>query len=365
MMNVYFYPHSFLRDRHLDTIRRWPRAAVVNPDVVESRRGQHFSRDTAVSGRIAATSWKQRVPLINVKRRPSDVPADAAVYVWGALMATGPFITELDNPYSLVGYNLRAMTLWRPVLKAILASRRCLEIRCMSAACRDTLVALFGADIGKKTKVFYPRMSERVHAVDTVAEDGPRFLFIGSQFDIKGGPALLKAFPKVRAALPSARMDIITHLPDRHAALADQPGVNVHASRYSRDELWEGFMKKSDVLVHPTYVDSFGMVVLEALAHGMSVIATDVYALREMVDDGTSGRLIEPPVSIWDGVLPAPLYYKLDRAVDEIDAVDTSTFESALADAMINIGQERERLLASRRASLDLFRRRFGREDRP
>lgn len=358
-MAVYFYPHSFFRDRHLDTIRRWPREDVVNPQVAEVARGEQVPKDKAVTGRISAGSWKQRLPLINVKRRPADAPAGAMVYVWGAVMATGPFIADLDNPYSLVGYNLRAMTLWRPVLRALLMADRCREIRCMSVACRDTLIVLFGQTIAAKAKVFYPRMAPCAEAVDAVAADGPRFLFIGSQFDIKGGPALLKAFPAVRAALPGARLDVITHFPERHAALADQPGVTIHASTLSRTEVWDRFMRTCDVIVHPTYVDSFGMVVLEALAHGLAVVATDVYALREMVAEGLSGHILAPPVSIWDGALPAPLYFQLDRAVEVIDAVDTRAFEDALARAMVDLGRDPARLLAARRASLALFAERF------
>ena len=42
-------------------------------------------------------------------------------------------------------------------------------------------------------------------------------------------------------------------------------------------------MYKSDILIHPTYVDTFGVVVLEAIAHGLGIISTDLYALPEMV----------------------------------------------------------------------------------
>ena len=70
---VFFYPHAYLRDRHLDTIRRWPADRVVNPEIVAKRRGEQVSREKALSAR-PSTSWIQRVPLLNVKRRPKSAP---------------------------------------------------------------------------------------------------------------------------------------------------------------------------------------------------------------------------------------------------------------------------------------------------
>ena len=40
------------------------------------------------------------------------------------------------------------------------------------------------------------------------------------------------------------------------------------------------FMYKSDVLIHPTYVDTFGLVVLD-LAHGLGIISINIYALKK------------------------------------------------------------------------------------
>ena len=51
-------------------------------------------------------------------------------------------------------------------------------------------------------------------------------------------------------------------------------------------------MYKSDILIHPTYVDTFGVVVLEAIAHGLGIISTDLYALPEMVYDGVNGIIL-------------------------------------------------------------------------
>jgi len=110
---------------------------------------------------------------------------------------TGNFIVDLDNPWSLTGFNLRAMPLYKSILRYILASSRCLEIRCISEACRLSLKALFGQTVYDKASVHYPFIPQKVPSVPSVIPEPCRFLFVGTQFEIKGGEALLKAFRRV------------------------------------------------------------------------------------------------------------------------------------------------------------------------
>jgi glycosyltransferase involved in cell wall biosynthesis len=355
---VYFYPHPYLRDRQLDVIRRWPRDQVLNYTHFAARKGSQVSSTKALKG-AKTPIWKRLIPLPNIKSRPTGLPADAVVYVWGAVIASGPFIIDLDNPFALVGYNIPAMRLLRPILKRLLLTKRCLEIRCMSQACKETLVEIFGPEVMHKAHVHYPRLPLQREAVATLAPAGPRLLFISTQFEIKGGRALLRAFPRIREALPTATLDMITHLPDCHRQQASQPGVTVHPATFSREQIGSEFMARADVLVHPTYVDSFGMVVLEALSYGIAIAATDVYAMREMVQEGVNGRLVMPPISIWDDRQPSALYRNLDQAAEICANTDTAVFEEKLAEAIIDICRDPKALLASRQASLALFRNRF------
>ena len=358
-MKIFFYPHTYLRDRQLDTIRRWPVNEAVNPELAQTRTGAQVSASYANAPKLGL-SWKQKLPLLNVKLRPKAAPKDAAVYVWGGIIATGDFIVDLDNPWSLVGYNLRAMPIYRSILKRVLLSRRCREIRCMSEACRKSLRVLFGERVYQKASVHYPCIPQVVQSVATLSQDGCRFLFVGTQFDIKGGVALLKAFLRVYAQEPNAKLDVVTHLPSQYEELASRcPGIQIHPARFSREQIHEQFMRKVDVLVLPTYVESFGMVALEALAYGLAVIATDVYALGEMVEDGRNGNLLEPPVSIWDGELPSRYYRDIENIKEHIVRTDTSSFETSLAYAMLRFATDADWRVSARRESVHLMKARF------
>lgn len=357
-MKIYFYPHAYLRDRHLDTIRNWNQPDVVNPELLNKRTGAQIGREKAISGKFSR-DWKQFFPLINLKRRPADAPKDSVIYVWGGILLTGRFILDLDNPYALVGYNPSAMPIWRPILRTLLLSSRCLQIRCLSRACQNAVAKLFGNAIRKKITVVYPYIEQQAHDIFQPSSPGPRYLFIGTQFEIKGGPELLQAFYKVKEALPDAHIDIITHLPQKYEKLAHQEGICIHEAVFARNEIWKDFMKNADVLVHPSYMESFGMVVLEGISHGLAIVANDVYAHHEMVIEGINGILLSPPIHYWDGVLAGPLFKNEFRANAYINRVDKTAFVESLAQAMINIGGDRERLLRLRRGSCTLFKERF------
>lgn len=358
-MKIFFYPHEYLRDRQIDTIRNWTAGEVVNPELATKRLGAQVSAKKANATKMAL-SWKQKLPLLNIKIRPSNAPKDAVVYLWGALALSGNFIVDLDNPWSLVGYNLSAMPIFRSAIRRILLSDRCYDIRCMSNACRESLKLLFGNDVYKKASIHYPCLEQSVASVDSVCGDAAHFLFVGTQFEIKGGEALLHAFSRVYSRNPKCKLDIVTHIPEHYVRLSNAcPGIVVHEACYSRHEIHQEFMRKADVLVLPTYVESFGMVALEALSHGLALIVTDVYALAEMVEHNVNGVLLKPPISIWDGYLPSEIYKNISDVKKYIREVDKSGFEKKLENAIESFVLDHAWRLRARQASTHLMRERF------
>ena len=355
---VFFYPHTYLRDRQLDTVRHWPGHEVVNADIAAQRSGAQVDQDQSLAP--SRPSWKSVLPLVNIKRRPQGVPNNAATYVWGGLIAKGPFITDIDNPYAFTGYNTLAVKLYRPIIQAFLESPRCLQIRCLSQACLEGVRREYGEGAAAKAQVAYPVIKPAVTMAPPQLPQKCRFLFVSTQFEIKGGEALLKAFAQVVKTFPGAELDLVTHLPERFKALSDETAnVRVHRADLSRNEIAERFLKNADVLVHPTYFDSFGMVILEALAHGLPIIATNVYAIGEMVEHGKNGLLLNVPISIWSGTSPTALFSDTTKVRDAVRELDTHAFEIDLTNAMIQLAGDADLRTRAGQASLEIIRTRF------
>ncbi len=120
----------------------------------------------------------------------------------------------------------------------------------------------------------------------------PTILFVGREFERKGGPVLLAAFRSIRKRIPSARLIIVG---PRELDLAE-PGVEFigHLRKSNPVEaakLQECFAQ-ADVFCLPTRHEPFGIVILEAMFHGLPVVATNIWAIPEMVLDGTTGFVV-------------------------------------------------------------------------
>ena len=44
MRKIYFYPHEYLRDRQLETIKSWPASDVINPEIALNRVGNQVDK---------------------------------------------------------------------------------------------------------------------------------------------------------------------------------------------------------------------------------------------------------------------------------------------------------------------------------
>lgn len=103
----------------------------------------------------------------------------------------------------------------------------------------------------------------------------------------------LTAAESVLAVIPDAQFLIVGDGPLR-ADLVDRVGRLGMADRVEftgfQDDIAEVY-RSLDVLVQPSYREGMPMTMLEAMASGVPVIASDVGAAGDMIDDGRTGLL--------------------------------------------------------------------------
>ena len=131
----------------------------------------------------------------------------------------------------------------------------------------------------------------------------------------KGVPYALEALRRIHSAFPAARLVIIGDGEKagelRQLATALGVAERVHWLRW-RDDAAE-LMTALDVLLVPSLWEGFGLVVLEAMARRVPVIASRVSALPEVVVHGETGILIE--ARDVDGLAQAIARLLSDRAL--------------------------------------------------
>lgn len=124
-----------------------------------------------------------------------------------------------------------------------------------------------------------------------------RLLHVSSLRPVKRPDLLLAVFDQVRRQLPSARLSIVTTTEGRARLLqlvgerAEEQGIEVHIADTQRDTLEREYQRAAATLLTSRF-EGFGLVVLEALAHGCPVVAPPTGALPEVL--GHDWPLLSP-----------------------------------------------------------------------
>ncbi len=124
--------------------------------------------------------------------------------------------------------------------------------------------------------------------------DPHEVLFVGRPVARKGLPVLLKAFPKVLRAVPEARLVIAGSRPE-NVKMPKKLLSSVEVRGMLDDTELVRAMHSASVLCAPsTRSESFGMVLIEALAAGLPVLASDIPGYNAVISSGKDGVLVPP-----------------------------------------------------------------------
>jgi glycosyltransferase involved in cell wall biosynthesis len=119
----------------------------------------------------------------------------------------------------------------------------------------------------------------------------PRVLFIGQDFHRKGGDLVLKAFAEARKIVPQSRLTMVTRLPRNHGL--PLTNVEVIESGFDREIIRSQF-PLADVFVLPSRLETWGDVILEAMAFGIACIGVTGQPMEEIIVHEKTGLLVEP-----------------------------------------------------------------------
>jgi phosphatidyl-myo-inositol alpha-mannosyltransferase len=147
---------------------------------------------------------------------------------------------------------------------------------------------------------------------------GRRILFVGRLDKRKGFPDAVRAFDRVASRVPEALLLVVGTGPD--AAALDELGPDtrrrvVLLGAVPNEDLHH-VEASCEVLMAPSIGgESFGIVLVEALAAGLPVVASNIPGYDEVIRDGDDGLLVPPQD-------PATLASAVRRVLRDPDLAD-------------------------------------------
>jgi starch synthase len=152
---------------------------------------------------------------------------------------------------------------------------------------RRSLIEDYGCDPERVITVGYGANFVS-HSIAEHRYDTQVALFVGFDFERKGGYDLLQAWKNVKRYLPKAQLWIV----GPKQLYKQLPGVRWLGRVEDRQELGRLY-SAATVFVMPSHFDPSPGVYLEAMGHGLACIGADQGAIPEIIRPGVNGCLVD------------------------------------------------------------------------
>jgi glycosyltransferase involved in cell wall biosynthesis len=125
------------------------------------------------------------------------------------------------------------------------------------------------------------------------AAEQPHILLVGAPWYLKGADLLVRAFQNLAGDFPEVGLKLLGHFPDHatlDALIGESPRIELLKPRPNPEVL--ELIGKAMVFALPSRSEGAPLVILEAMASGVPVVASDVGGIPTMVSDGDSGFVV-------------------------------------------------------------------------
>jgi colanic acid/amylovoran biosynthesis glycosyltransferase len=170
---------------------------------------------------------------------------------------------------------------------------------CVGDFARSQLMAHVDEQHWSKLHVVHCGIDLDAFAADhTSARSSFRLLIVARLTRAKGHAVLLESLAELGRRGVEVELTIVGDGPKRGSleGLARELGVGSRTSftgAVGRERM-HGYYREADAFCLPSFAEGVPVVLMEAMAAELPVVATDVMGVRELVDDGVNGILVRP-----------------------------------------------------------------------
>lgn len=210
-------------------------------------------------------------------------PLTPSTSMLGVLLKTAPVVATFHSYFARDHFEGRVYTALAPLLRPVW--RRVDRRIAVSEAARESVCSRMGdaAPVGiipngADVDVF-------ARATPAALPPGRKLLFVGRLEPRKGFPVAVRAFGMLAHEFPDLQLVVVGTGDDASVvqALAPEARARVHMLGKVTNEVLPTIHRVSDVFISPaTGSESFGIVLVEAMAAGLPVVASDIAGYREV-----------------------------------------------------------------------------------
>lgn len=218
-----------------------------------------------------------------------------------------PWIVDLEHAGALAAYgNINVLG---NIVEKYLSSDCCKKIIPWSNMAKESL--LYSYDCRKFVdKIEVVNLAVRPkNFVKLFNDDVINLLFVGTanpiniadSFAMKGGLEVLEAFDILSKKYSNIKLTVRSYVPSNiKTKYGNLPNVEIIDTPLPHSSL-DMIFKQSAIFLFPAH-STPGMAILDAMSYELPVIATDVWATNEQIEDGKNGLLIKgrPDLSYFD-----------------------------------------------------------------
>ena len=145
----------------------------------------------------------------------------------------------------------------------------------------------------------YARFAAETPPIPELMDSKRNIVFVGRQEQRKGLPYLIEAFAKLKTEMPQTRLIIVGPdggiRPACERYIEENNVEDVIFTDYVAEEDLPSYYRSGDVFCAPnTGHESLGLILLEAMASGLPIVASRIPGFAAVVKDGEHGLLVPP-----------------------------------------------------------------------
>jgi len=148
-------------------------------------------------------------------------------------------------------------------------------------------------EIKNKVEILYPGIPEQ--KFKKIKSDKIILLFSARRFYFKGGLHALEVIDRLTKKYKEVEGIIVSDVP---AEVLERYSGNEKIKFLGlvpQKELFEKVYPQADVFVYPSYTDTFGFQLTEALSFGLPVVTVGGHSRKEIISEGKTGFVIDEP----------------------------------------------------------------------